>query len=89
MTKRINVMYAGFIVETATTPELFAQPRHPYTVGLLHSIPRLDGDEDEPLIPIEGVPPNLRKPPIGCPFAPRCAWRLERCWGRDAPTGSP
>ncbi len=80
MTRRINVMYAGFIVETAATAELFARPRHPYTVGLLHSIPRLDAESGEPLIPIEGVPPDLRRAPAGCPFAPRCAWRLERCW---------
>ena len=76
MTRRINVMYAGYIVETATTAELFAQPRHPYTVGLLHSIPRLDAVAGEPLIPIEGTPPDLRRAPVGCPFAPRCAWRL-------------
>ena len=80
MTQRINVMYAGFIVETATTPELFATPSHPYTVGLLHSIPRLDAERTEELIPIEGRPPDQRSEPVGCPFAPRCAWRLERCW---------
>ncbi len=80
MTRRINVMYAGFVVETAPTPELFAHPRHPYTVGLLHSIPRLDSPEGEPLIPIEGTPPDLRRAPVGCPFAPRCAWRLPTCW---------
>ncbi len=56
MTGRINVMYAGFVVEAATTPDLFARPRHPYTVGLLHSLPRVDATADEPLIPIEGVP---------------------------------
>jgi oligopeptide/dipeptide ABC transporter ATP-binding protein len=80
MTQRINVMYAGFIVETATTPELFARPSHPYTVGLLHSIPRLDEDRPEALIPIEGTPPDQRRAPVGCPFAPRCAWRLDVCW---------
>ena len=80
MTGRINVMYAGFIVEAATTVELFAKPRHPYTVGLLHSIPRVDAGPEEALIPIEGVPPDLRRAPVGCPFAPRCAWRLESCW---------
>jgi oligopeptide transport system ATP-binding protein len=83
MTQRINVMYAGFIVEMAATSDLFARPRHPYTVGLLHSIPRLDGTSGEPLIPIEGAPPDLRRPPAGCPFAPRCAWRLPRCWGEN------
>ncbi|HET7027481.1 MAG TPA: ABC transporter ATP-binding protein [Candidatus Limnocylindrales bacterium] len=80
MTQRINVMYAGFIVETATTADLFERPSHPYTVGLLHSIPRLDEDEPEPLIPIEGTPPDQRRAPVGCPFAPRCAWRLDVCW---------
>jgi oligopeptide/dipeptide ABC transporter ATP-binding protein len=80
MTRRINVMYAGYVVEAATTIDLFATPRHPYTVGLLHSIPRLDAAADEPLLPIEGVPPDLRIAPVGCQFAPRCAWRLARCW---------
>jgi oligopeptide transport system ATP-binding protein len=80
MTRRINVMYAGFVVEAATTTDLFARPRHPYTVGLLHSIPRLDAQPGEPLLPIEGTPPDLRHPPIGCPFAPRCAWRVDQCW---------
>jgi oligopeptide transport system ATP-binding protein len=85
MTQRINVMYAGFIVETATTPELFAAPSHPYTVGLLHSIPRLDAERHEPLIPIEGAPPDQRRAPTGCPFAPRCAWRLPVCWTDNPP----
>ena len=85
MTQRINVMYAGYIVEAATTPDLFAEPRHPYTVGLLHSIPRLDAAADEPLIPIEGTPPDLRVAPVGCQFAPRCAWRMERCWTDNPP----
>jgi oligopeptide/dipeptide ABC transporter ATP-binding protein len=73
-------MYAGFIVETATTADLFARPSHPYTVGLLHSIPRVDEREVEELIPIEGRPPDMRQAPTGCPFAPRCAWRLPVCW---------
>jgi oligopeptide/dipeptide ABC transporter ATP-binding protein len=85
MTQRINVMYAGFIVETATTPELFAAPSHPYTVGLLHSIPRLDAERHEALIPIEGAPPDQRRAPTGCPFAPRCAWRLPVCWTDNPP----
>jgi oligopeptide/dipeptide ABC transporter ATP-binding protein len=88
MTQRINVMYAGFIVETATTPELFAAPSHPYTVGLLHSIPRLNAERHEPLIPIEGAPPDQRRAPTGCPFAPRCAWRLAICW-TDNPSLTP
>ena len=80
MTQRINVMYAGFIVETATTGDLFARPSHPYTVGLLHSVPRVDAAEGDALIPIEGRPPDMRQAPVGCPFAPRCAWRIEACW---------
>jgi oligopeptide transport system ATP-binding protein len=85
MTQRINVMYAGFMVETATTAQLFERPWHPYTVGLLHSIPRLDEERPEQLIPIEGVPPDQRREPIGCPFAPRCAWRLSVCWTDNPP----
>ena len=88
MTRRINVMYAGFIVESATTLDLFAGPAHPYTVGLMHSMPRLDAQPGEPLIPIEGTPPDLRFAPVGCPFAPRCAWRLDRCW-TEMPTLDP
>jgi oligopeptide transport system ATP-binding protein len=83
ITQRVNVMYAGFIVETATTAELFAHPSHPYTVGLLHSIPRFDEREHGELIPIEGAPPDQRQAPIGCPFAPRCAWRLPVCWSTN------
>jgi oligopeptide/dipeptide ABC transporter ATP-binding protein len=88
MTQRINVMYAGFIVETATTEALFERPSHPYTVGLLHSIPKVTEREDEALIPIEGRPPDMRRAPEGCPFASRCAWRLEVCWG-DNPALEP
>jgi oligopeptide/dipeptide ABC transporter ATP-binding protein len=80
MTQRINVMYAGYVVEAASTEELFERPSHPYTVGLLHSIPRLDDDAGSELIPIEGRPPDMRREPTGCPFAPRCAWRLDTCW---------
>ncbi|MEP6639329.1 MAG: ABC transporter ATP-binding protein, partial [Chloroflexota bacterium] len=85
MTNRINVMYAGYIVESATTLDLFATPSHPYTVGLLHSIPRVDAVEGEPLLPIEGRPPDMRRAPTFCPFAPRCRWRLEICWQENPP----
>ncbi len=85
MTQRINVMYAGYVVESASTIDLFARPSHPYTVGLLHSIPRLDDDGTDALIPIEGRPPDMRRAPTGCPFAPRCAWRLDVCWSENPP----
>jgi oligopeptide/dipeptide ABC transporter ATP-binding protein len=78
MTQFVAVMYAGFIVEAAPTKELFARPRHPYTVGLLRSVPRLD--TRGVLQPIEGAPPDLQEEPKGCPFAPRCPRRLDVCW---------
>ncbi|MBI2755567.1 MAG: ABC transporter ATP-binding protein [Chloroflexi bacterium] len=76
---RINVMYAGYVVETGTVDELFHNPRHPYTLGLLRSIPRLDQVKGEKLIPIEGLPPDLVDAPPGCPFQPRCPYSVERC----------
>jgi oligopeptide/dipeptide ABC transporter ATP-binding protein len=80
MTQRVLVMYAGFVVETAPTRAIFAQPRHPYTVGLLHSLPRFDEDARQDLVAIEGAPPDQFSPARGCPFAPRCAWRMAVCW---------
>jgi oligopeptide transport system ATP-binding protein len=85
MTQRVAIMYAGFLVETATTRDLFASPRHPYTVGLLHSRPRIDEARSGELLPIGGAPPDLRRQPVGCPFAPRCRWRLEVCWTVNPP----
>ena len=79
MADRVNVMYAGTVIESGTTDELFANPRHPYTVGLLRSIPRLDGEAGGKLVPIEGRPPDLVDAPVGCSFAARCAWRTDRC----------
>jgi oligopeptide transport system ATP-binding protein len=76
---KINVMYAGFIVESAPAEELFAKPRHPYTLGLLRSIPRIDEPRKEKLIPIEGLPPDLIDAPQGCPFVPRCTYKVDRC----------
>ncbi len=75
---RIDVMYAGHVVESAATAELFAHPRHPYTLGLLRSIPRLDRPRQERLLPIEGLPPDPIHLPHGCPFEPRCPYRVER-----------
>jgi oligopeptide transport system ATP-binding protein len=83
LAQRVNVMYAGYVVEAASTFDLFADPRHPYTIGLRHSMPRLDATGEEPLIPIEGSPPDMRYEPVGCPFAPRCTWRIERCWDEN------
>lgn len=85
---RILVMYAGRIVEEATTTQLYKNPRHPYTIGLLKSLPRLDQDYLEPLQPIEGTPPDLIDYPQGCPFAPRCQFVLEKCWKENPPLES-
>jgi len=74
MADEIAVMYAGRIVETASTARLFAAPEHPYTWGLLKSIPRLDGPREEDLVPIPGTPPSLIDPPSGCRFHPRCPY---------------
>ena len=76
---RVNVMYAGRIVERASAAELYANPRHPYTLGLLRSVPRLDEPRRARLDPIEGQPPDLTRLPPGCAFAPRCAYRVARC----------
>jgi oligopeptide/dipeptide ABC transporter ATP-binding protein len=76
---RMNVMYAGRIVERGTALEVYGNPRHPYTLGLLRSVPRLDEPRPERLAPIEGQPPDLTRLPAGCAFAPRCAFRVERC----------
>ncbi len=76
---RVIVMYGGRIVETAPARELYKSPRHPYTVGLLTSVPRLDGDTGQRLIPIDGQPPDLARLPPGCAFAPRCRAAIERC----------
>ena len=79
MTDRVVVMYAGKVMETAPTEEIFANPRHPYTLGLLASVPRLDEARPEQLKTIEGAPPDLLKPPPGCPFMPRCAFAHAIC----------
>jgi oligopeptide/dipeptide ABC transporter ATP-binding protein len=76
---RVNVMYAGKIIERGTAREIYATPRHPYTLGLLRSVPRLDEPRRARLDPIEGQPPDLTRLAPGCAFAPRCAFRVERC----------
>ena len=81
---RVNVMYAGKIIERGTARELYASPRHPYTLGLLRSVPRLDEPRRARLDPIEGQPPDLTRLPPGCAFTPRCAFAVERC-AREVP----
>ena len=85
---RVNVMYAGRIIERATAAELYANPRHPYTLGLLHSVPRLDEPRRARLHPIDGQPPDLSRLPPGCAFAPRCSYRVARC-DSEAPVLTP
>jgi oligopeptide transport system ATP-binding protein len=77
---RVAVMYGGRVVESAPVRELYARPRHPYTLGLMASVPRLDSDTTQPMVPIEGQPPDLASLPPGCPFAPRCKFAFEICW---------
>ncbi|MDA1061436.1 MAG: ABC transporter ATP-binding protein [Chloroflexi bacterium] len=81
---RVNVMYAGKIVESGSTIDIFKHPRHPYTVGLMASVPRLDATEHVRLDAIEGQPPLLIDPIPGCPFEPRCDWAIDKCT-TDAP----
>lgn len=82
---RIYVMYAGKIVESGTTEELMMRPKHPYTIGLLKSVPRLDMHKDEDLVAIQGTPPNLAQLPETCAFLPRCAYAHECCKTQSAP----
>jgi oligopeptide transport system ATP-binding protein len=76
---RINVMYGGTVVESGTSRDIFYNPKHPYTWGLLNSIPNPKEDIKERLKPIEGTPPDLLRPPVGCPFAPRCDYAMKIC----------
>ena len=76
---RVNVMYAGKIIERGTAREIYTNPRHPYTIGLLNSVPRLDQPRKEQLDPIEGSPPDLIGLPAGCSFRPRCRYAIDRC----------
>jgi oligopeptide/dipeptide ABC transporter ATP-binding protein len=76
---RVNVMYAGRIIEQGTAREIYGNPRHPYSLGLLRSVPRLDEPRRSRLAPIDGQPPDLTRLPAGCAFVPRCAFRVDRC----------
>jgi oligopeptide transport system ATP-binding protein len=77
--QRVIVMYAGMMIESGSVTEIFKNPKHPYTWGLLESIPETDLEEKKRLVPIEGSPPDLFSPPKGCPFAPRCKYAMEIC----------
>ena len=77
--ERVHVMYAGPFVETGSATQVFAAPQHPYTFGLLQSVPRLDTGRSQALRPIAGAPRNMLSPPDSCPFAPRCPNRIEIC----------
>ena len=76
---RIYVMYAGKIIESGTCEDIMKQPSHPYTIGLLNAVPRLDAVETNKLVAINGAPPNLAKLPEGCAFRPRCPFACETC----------
>ena len=85
MCEKIAVMYAGHIVEYGTTDEIFYNPQHEYTKGLINSIPKLNTAEHERLVPIEGTPVDLLNPPAGCPFAPRCKSCMKICLNKMPP----
>jgi oligopeptide transport system ATP-binding protein len=85
LAQRVLVMYGGFIIEESPVRELYANPEHPYTIGLLGSLPRVDEKERAKLFSIEGQPPVLYQKPTACPFAPRCKWALEHCWNENPP----
>lgn len=82
---RISVMYGGFIIEEAPVSELYAHPTHPYTIGLLNSLPQIQERGRKRLYSIEGMPPVLYQMPHSCPFAPRCKWVVEHCWHENPP----
>jgi oligopeptide transport system ATP-binding protein len=76
---RVNVMYAGKIVEKGTAHDIYENPKHPYTIGLMASVPQLDQDVKKKLVPIKGQPPNLANVPEGCAFHPRCDYAIDKC----------
>ncbi|UFJ42862.1 ABC transporter ATP-binding protein [Brevibacillus humidisoli] len=84
---RVIVMYAGKVIETGTVDDIFYNPQHPYTKGLLRSVPRLDLNKDEPLTPIFGTPPDLLRPPVGCGFTARCESAMKVCQEIDPELG--
>lgn len=85
MVEKVAVMYSGFIVEMAPVHDLYKRHFHPYTLGLLESIPKLDIAEGERLASIKGLPPDLLEEPTYCPFAPRCPYVIDKCWQENPP----
>jgi oligopeptide transport system ATP-binding protein len=77
--ERVMVMYAGQIIESGAAKDLFGNPQHPYTIGLMNSVPRIGLNVKDALTPIPGLPPDLLAPPIGCRFRPRCRFRQPKC----------
>ena len=85
LVKNVIVMYAGYIIEQSGVEDLYANPSHPYTLGLLGSLPRVDETERTRLVSIDGAPPDLVDVPQGCPFAPRCTYVIDRCREENPP----
>jgi oligopeptide transport system ATP-binding protein len=85
LAERVLVMYGGRVVEIAQVDDLYARPQHPYTIGLIGALPRLDARESKRLVSIEGTPPDMLIPITHCPFAPRCPYAFERCWQEIPP----
>jgi oligopeptide transport system ATP-binding protein len=85
LAQRVIVMYGGYIIEEAPVKEVYSTPEHPYTIGLLGSLPRVDEQKHQKLYSIEGMPPILYRKSESCPFAPRCKWVVEKCWKENPP----
>jgi oligopeptide transport system ATP-binding protein len=85
MADKVVVMYAGRVLEEADVYDLYENPGHPYTIGLMKSVPRVDAETRERLVPIEGSPPDLLAPPAGCKFAPRCTYAMNICCQQEPP----
>jgi len=83
--QRVLVMYAGYIVEEGSVKTIYSNPQHPYTIGLMGSLPKLTSDKKEKLVSIDGLPPVLLEKPTYCPFAPRCSFAFDRCWNEKPP----
>ena len=81
--QRVLVMYAGYIVEEGSVKAIYSKPQHPYTIGLMGSLPKLTSDKKEKLVSIDGLPPVLLEKPDHCPFAPRCSFAIDHCWNEN------